>query len=207
MTARQRSVMNPVARIATHHAADRIAKRDGLWRCIYCDEWLVRGERAKEIAARNDRLGKLRLPHVDHALPLARGGRNNFDNLVLSCMRCNLQKNNKTPQEFIDWMLDNENHDLTKPFVITIRILMHDLEAVSGLEDIPVHRFRPAKFPDVAPISWATLFYRRLWSNNINNEVQLYGGPPEVRPWTISEVVAIGGACMEWEGWLDDWDE
>lgn len=39
--------------------------------------------------------------HIDHKLPLSRGGGNNIDNLALSCPTCNLKKNNKTDVEFI----------------------------------------------------------------------------------------------------------
>lgn len=39
--------------------------------------------------------------HIDHKLPLSRGGGNNIDNLALSCPTCNLRKNDKTDVEFI----------------------------------------------------------------------------------------------------------
>lgn len=33
--------------------------------------------------------------HVDHLVPLSKGGSNEIDNLALSCVRCNLEKHNK----------------------------------------------------------------------------------------------------------------
>lgn len=39
--------------------------------------------------------------HIDHKIPLSRGGDNNFDNLALSCPHCNLSKNDKTDIEYI----------------------------------------------------------------------------------------------------------
>ena len=39
--------------------------------------------------------------HIDHKTPLSRGGGNEFDNLALSCPRCNLSKNDKTDGEYI----------------------------------------------------------------------------------------------------------
>ena len=39
--------------------------------------------------------------HIDHKLPLSRGGGNNIENLALSCPTCNLKKKNKTDIEFI----------------------------------------------------------------------------------------------------------
>ena len=39
--------------------------------------------------------------HIDHKLPLSRGGGNQFDNLALSCPTCNYKKHDKTDIEFI----------------------------------------------------------------------------------------------------------
>lgn len=38
--------------------------------------------------------------HVDHLIPLSRGGSNAPNNLVISCPLCNMQKHNKLPQEW-----------------------------------------------------------------------------------------------------------
>ena len=38
--------------------------------------------------------------HVDHRIPLARGGSNDPGNLVISCPTCNLRKHDKLPQEW-----------------------------------------------------------------------------------------------------------
>lgn len=38
--------------------------------------------------------------HVDHVIPLSRGGTNDPSNLVISCPKCNLSKNNKLPHEW-----------------------------------------------------------------------------------------------------------
>lgn len=38
--------------------------------------------------------------HVDHRIPLARGGSNAPENLCISCPTCNLRKNDKLPQEW-----------------------------------------------------------------------------------------------------------
>lgn len=39
--------------------------------------------------------------HVDHVIPLSRGGSNSPDNLVLACPSCNVQKNNRLPHEWL----------------------------------------------------------------------------------------------------------
>lgn len=39
--------------------------------------------------------------HVDHLVPLSRGGSNAPENLVISCPTCNLSKGNKMPHEWI----------------------------------------------------------------------------------------------------------
>lgn len=38
--------------------------------------------------------------HVDHVIPLSRGGSNDPSNLVITCPTCNLRKGNKTPEEW-----------------------------------------------------------------------------------------------------------
>ena len=40
--------------------------------------------------------------HVDHVIPIARGGSNGPDNLVIACPTCNLSKGSKLPHEFAD---------------------------------------------------------------------------------------------------------
>lgn len=39
--------------------------------------------------------------HVDHILPLSRGGEHVIENLALACPACNLRKNSKTAEEFL----------------------------------------------------------------------------------------------------------
>lgn len=56
----------------------RIYKRDG-YKCIYC--------------------GSSKKLTIDHVLPKSRGGNNGWLNLVACCIKCNLQKGNKTPEE------------------------------------------------------------------------------------------------------------
>jgi len=38
--------------------------------------------------------------HIEHMQPKSRRGSSNLDNLIPSCPTCNLNKNNKNPQEF-----------------------------------------------------------------------------------------------------------
>lgn len=45
--------------------------------------------------------------HIDHKTPIARGGRNDWANIHLTCAPCNLRKNAKTHEEFI-MILENE---------------------------------------------------------------------------------------------------
>ena len=39
--------------------------------------------------------------HVDHYVPISKGGRNVVENLVTSCSRCNRRKSDKCPERFI----------------------------------------------------------------------------------------------------------
>lgn len=41
--------------------------------------------------------------HIDHMMPLSRGGDHDWMNFALTCARCNLQKRDKTPTEFLEF--------------------------------------------------------------------------------------------------------
>lgn len=43
---------------------------------------------------------KLKKIHIDHYIPLSKGGEHTVSNLVISCPRCNMSKGNKDPQLF-----------------------------------------------------------------------------------------------------------
>lgn len=43
--------------------------------------------------------------HVDHFIPLSKGGRHEIDNLVIACRLCNLRKNARMPDEFMTLLL------------------------------------------------------------------------------------------------------
>lgn len=53
--------------------------------CRYCGEPLYRGG------------------HLDHLTPVSRGGSHNSNNVTLACRSCNLEKGNKTFDEYIEW--------------------------------------------------------------------------------------------------------
>ena len=36
---------------------------------------------------------------IDHILPRSRGGRDSWDNVITACLRCNIKKGNRTPNE------------------------------------------------------------------------------------------------------------
>ena len=62
----------------------RIIERDGYY-CVYCDEDL----RDAEI-------------HMDHVIPESKGGPTSYDNLQVTCRKCNLAKGVLTESEFMD---------------------------------------------------------------------------------------------------------
>jgi len=72
----------------THTSAD--VQRQGntqRWHCWWC------GEDCKDKY------------HVDHLVPLARGGHNGPGNLVIACPHCNLSKHDKLPEEWAGRLL------------------------------------------------------------------------------------------------------
>lgn len=70
----------------THTAADvqkQHERQKG--KCYYCAVKLSKGKNAY---------------HVDHIIPLSRGGSNDPSNLVITCPTCNLKKQDKLPHEW-----------------------------------------------------------------------------------------------------------
>jgi len=61
---------------------ERVIERDGLW-CVYCDEDLSDAE-----------------IHMDHVIPESQGGETTYNNLQVTCRKCNLAKGILTESEF-----------------------------------------------------------------------------------------------------------
>lgn len=57
-------------------------------RCYWCKTNLIK---------------EIRTPHIDHIIPLSRGGSNYIDNIVIACHRCNESRNNRLPHEWDKW--------------------------------------------------------------------------------------------------------
>jgi 5-methylcytosine-specific restriction endonuclease McrA len=60
----------------------RVIERDGYY-CVYCDEDLKDGE-----------------IHLDHVIPESQGGETVFNNLQVTCRKCNLAKGILSESEF-----------------------------------------------------------------------------------------------------------
>lgn len=78
-----------VAALTKRNARNLVFERDG-WRCSYCGRDFS-GLRRKT---------RLRLLTLDHVVPRSRGGSDNAENLVASCVKCNGEKRNRTPDEW-----------------------------------------------------------------------------------------------------------
>ena len=71
--------------IGTHTAADiRLIHKNQKGRCWWCGKKL-----------------KGKQYHIDHRVPLALGGSDSPENLVVSCPQCNMRKRIKLPEEFV----------------------------------------------------------------------------------------------------------
>lgn len=80
---------------------DAVLERDG-HSCAYC------GKSLRYSVAPHDRCPEFMVvvgeyPTIDHALPKARGGGNDIENLRAACGFCNSQKGGKTPAEYAAW--------------------------------------------------------------------------------------------------------
>lgn len=62
----------------------RIIERDGLY-CVYCDDNLSNAE-----------------IHMDHVIPESKGGETTYNNLQVTCRKCNLAKGTLPESEFTD---------------------------------------------------------------------------------------------------------
>ena len=82
------------------HMADRAAREEA-----NADGSITKPARAKLLASAShcgycgDRLDP-RQTHVDHRIPLAKGGAHRIENLVVCCSTCNLSKGDRTPWEW-----------------------------------------------------------------------------------------------------------
>jgi len=56
-------------------------------KCYYCGKKLGTGKNAY---------------HVDHIIPLSRGGSNDISNLVIACPQCNVSKQDKLLHEWLE---------------------------------------------------------------------------------------------------------
>jgi 5-methylcytosine-specific restriction endonuclease McrA len=74
----------------------RVIERDGL-RCVYCDDDLVNAE-----------------VHMDHVIPESQGGATDYNNLQVTCRRCNLQKGVLTESVFVERMRSRARNILAR---------------------------------------------------------------------------------------------
>lgn len=50
---------------------------------------------------------KLTSEHLEHKIPLSRGGKNDYENLGIACCKCNVRKRNKTVSEYKKYLKIN----------------------------------------------------------------------------------------------------
>ena len=75
-----------------------------LWQqghCHYCNDWLYKSEAQTYLGSLIH--GKESY-HIEHKTPIIRGGSNYISNIALSCPDCNGEKNDKTEEEYFDFL-------------------------------------------------------------------------------------------------------
>lgn len=82
--ANRRALLKDAGKITSSEASNIISNTSN---CYWCNTKLD-----KENASRNI--------HLDHYVPLSKGGRNTIDNIVVSCAKCNMLKKAKDPISF-----------------------------------------------------------------------------------------------------------
>lgn len=55
-------------------------------------------------------------PHLDHQIPVSRGGPDHVENLVLTCPTCNITKKDKTVPEFRQYVIERDRLSKTYRF-------------------------------------------------------------------------------------------
>lgn len=78
--------------------ANRVKGKTG-GKCFYCECELP--EDTKQYDERENMVSFTRNWHIDHMIPLSRGGSHDIDNLAPSCGSCNMKKLTMTSDEFI----------------------------------------------------------------------------------------------------------
>lgn len=75
-------------------------------KCNYCGNDVIIPENRKYFKSENRAV-------IDHTIPVVGGGSNSFDNLVLSCQKCNMEKLDKSPEEYMKEKIINEFKNIT----------------------------------------------------------------------------------------------
>jgi 5-methylcytosine-specific restriction endonuclease McrA len=73
-----------------------VIERDGYY-CVYCDENLENAE-----------------IHLDHVIPESKGGLTTYDNLQVTCRKCNLAKGVLTEDHFTEQLRRRANNILSR---------------------------------------------------------------------------------------------
>lgn len=81
---RRTKINNAGGNFTAEELEERIEEQG--WMCFYCSHPLEDNY------------------HVDHYVPVSKGGSNSIDNIVVACPSCNLLKNDKDPHEFMSFI-------------------------------------------------------------------------------------------------------
>jgi len=69
-------------------------------RCFYC--WTVLPEDTLILDGQGKAVSSHRNWHVEHVVPVSRGGTDRIENLLPSCKECNMAKRTMTADEFVE---------------------------------------------------------------------------------------------------------
>jgi 5-methylcytosine-specific restriction endonuclease McrA len=92
---------HPELRLVSYHKRRALIKGNGGTYTVAEKRMLYENQRG--LCAYCERSEKLT---IDHIIPISKGGSNDISNICLACLRCNLSKREKTPEQWVNrWYL------------------------------------------------------------------------------------------------------
>ncbi len=112
------------AKFISNHPYD-YARNDTL-RCVYCGAYLMDGDEVNELLSAHPWIDPFPSnASADHVIPLSKGGKETFDNIVPACIDCNRRK--QASGLGLSWKPDKLDDSVAEDYQHELAILMNGL--------------------------------------------------------------------------------